>query len=90
MPLFRESTEENLANKIYYPDDRKYMVRVLATMILAHVRRASVDDCYHVAKALVHKLPFLKEYVSLLLTATYMHGSMLLTYCRNPGLDSST
>ena len=57
---------------MYYPDDRKYMVQVLATMILAHVPRASVDDCDHVAKALVQKFPFLKEYVSLLLTVTYI------------------
>ena len=40
------------------------MVRVLATMILAHISKASTTDCDHVAKALIQKYPFLKEYVS--------------------------
>lgn len=43
------------------------MVRVLSTMILTHVSKASVHDCEHVGKALVRKFPFLKEYVSLML-----------------------
>ena len=47
-----------------YPDDRKYMVRVLGTMILLHLSRASTTDCDQVAKALIRKFPFLKEYVS--------------------------
>lgn len=68
MPLFRQSTEENLANEIFYPDDRKYMVRVLATMILTHTSKASVSDCEYVAKALVQKFPFLKEYVSYIIS----------------------
>ena len=53
VPLFRKSTEENLAKKVFYPDDRKYMVQVLATTILSHVSRASMKDCEIVAKALV-------------------------------------
>ena len=64
VPLFRKSTEENLAKKVFYPDDRKYMVRVLATTILSQVSRASMKDCEIVAKALVQKFPFLQEYVS--------------------------
>ena len=59
MPLFRQATEEHLNNKIFYPDDRHYMVRVLATMILPYVSKATVLDCEHVAKALVWKFSFL-------------------------------
>ena len=62
--MLRESTEENLKNKIFYPDDRKFIVRVLATMMLATGSRATTSDCDRVAKALVRKFPFLKEYVS--------------------------
>ena len=43
------------------------MVRVLSTMILTHVTKAATNDCDHVGKALVRKLPILKEYVSLIL-----------------------
>ena len=62
--MFRDTTEENLRNKIFYPDDRKYIVRVLATMMLTTGTRATTSDCDHVAKALIRKFPFLKEYVS--------------------------
>ena len=62
--MFRDSTEENLAKEIYYPDDRKYIVRLLGTMILTTGSRATTNDCDQVAKALVRKFPFLKEYVS--------------------------
>ena len=43
------------------------MVRVLATVILSYTSRARVFDCEHIAKALVQKFPFLKEYVSYIL-----------------------
>ena len=71
VPVFREATEENLKNKIFYPDDRKFIVRVLATMILATGSRATTSDCDHVAKALVRKFPFLKEYVSIKVSIVY-------------------
>ncbi|XP_065890195.1 uncharacterized protein [Dysidea avara] len=64
IPVFRQTTEQNLVKKDLYPDDRRYMVRVLSTMILAHVSKASVHDCEQVGKALVQKFPFLKEYHS--------------------------
>ena len=44
------------------------MVRVLATMILSHTSKASVLDCEHVAKALIKKFLFLKEYVSYIIS----------------------
>ena len=59
-----KKTEQNLIKKLFYQDDRKYMVRVLATMILSQLPKASTNDCDHVAKALIRKYPFLKEYVS--------------------------
>ena len=39
------------------------MVRILATILLSHVSRPSMKDCELVAKDLVHKFPFLEEYV---------------------------
>ena len=48
------------------------MVRVLSTMILTHVSKASVHDCEQVGKALVKKFPFLKEYVSLILPVFFI------------------
>ena len=82
MPLFRQATEEHLSRKVFYPDDRRYMVRVLATMILSHVSKASVSDSEHVAKALVQKFPFLKEYVSMccLSTSVITCSCMLITF----------
>ena len=40
------------------------MVRTLATMLLAHIPKPSKRDCEHIAKSLVRKHSFLKEYVS--------------------------
>ena len=53
VPVFRESREEN----IFYPDDRKFIVRVLVTVMLATGSRVTTSDCDHVAKALVRKFP---------------------------------
>ena len=47
-----------------YTDDRKYMGHVLGTLILSHLSRGSTTDCDQVAKALIRKFLFLKEYVS--------------------------
>ena len=55
--------EESLRKKKLTNDDRKYMCRGLATVLQTHVQRPSVANCEVVAKALVSKFPFLKEYV---------------------------
>lgn len=68
IPVFRESTETNLSNKRLSNDDRKYMVRVLATMLTTYVQRPTMKDCEIVAKSLLCKFGFLKESVS------YLHG----------------
>ena len=60
-----------MKNEIFYPDDRKYIVRVLATMILTSGPRVTTSDCDHVAKALVRKFPFLKDYVSIKVSIVY-------------------
>lgn len=52
-----------MAEKQFGCDDRRYMVRVLATMLLSHISRPSMKDCELVAKALIQKFPFLEEYV---------------------------
>ena len=66
IPLFRKSTIDSLEQKKYTTDDRKYMVRVLSTMILTHVQRATMNDCAQVSKALTRKYPFLGDYVSVI------------------------
>ena len=43
IPVFRDSTEENLANEVY-------IVRVLATVILTTGSCATNSDCDHVAE----------------------------------------
>ncbi len=63
VPSFRQSTEENFSNNIIADDDRKYVV--LATMLCTHVQRPSMSDCEIVARSLVAKNPFLKQYVSI-------------------------
>ncbi len=65
IPSFRQSTEENFRNNIIADDDRKYVVRVLAIMLCTHVQRPSMSDCEIVARSLVAKHPFLKQYVSI-------------------------
>ena len=46
IPIFSEATAANLSNKRVARDDRKYIVRVLATMLCSYVQ----SDCvalYH-------------------------------------------
>ena len=62
--MFRVDTEENLKDKKLGDDDRKYIVRVLATVLCTYVQRPSIRDCEIVAKSLVAKYAFLKEHVS--------------------------
>ena len=64
IPIFRRGTEEALKNKKFDLDDRRYMVRVLATMLLTYVQHASMRDCEVVAKSLIRKYPFLGDFVS--------------------------
>ena len=64
--MFRGSTEENLSNKRLGEDDRKYMVRVLATMLCTYVQHPSMKDCSIVAESLLRKYSFLKESVSII------------------------
>lgn len=65
VPMFKEDVEEALAKRKLSDDNRKYMCRVLATVLQTHVQRpSSVSNCEVVGKALVRKFPFLKEYVS--------------------------
>ena len=56
--MFKQDVEESLGRKKLTNDDRKYMCRVLATVLQTHVQRPSVAHCEIV------KFPFLKEYVS--------------------------
>lgn len=65
IPKFRQHTQTNLDNGRLADDDRKYMVRVLATMLCAFVQRPSMRECEIVAQSLVQQYPFLKEHVSL-------------------------
>lgn len=66
IPTFKEEVEISLGKKKVCTDDRKYIVRVLATVLLTHVQKPSMRQCEIVAKALVRKFPFLKEHVSVL------------------------
>lgn len=56
--------EKSLSEKKLCADDRKYIVRVLATVLLTHIQRPSKRQCEVVAKSLIRKFAFLKEYVS--------------------------
>ena len=61
IPTFRKHTQARLLAKQLTPDDRKYMVTVLGTMLLTYVEKASKRQCLGVAQSLVRKYPFLKE-----------------------------
>lgn len=64
IPMFKEEVEKSLSKKKPCNEDRKYMVRVLATVLLTYVQKPSMRHCEIVAKALLRKFPFLQEYVS--------------------------
>ncbi len=61
IPMFRHSTEENLTKHRLLSEDRKYMVQVLATVLMTYVQKPSKYQCSLVAKSLLQKLTFLKE-----------------------------
>ena len=73
--------EESLGEKKLSHDDRKYMCRVLGTVLQTHVQKPSMKHCEIVAKALVRKFPFLKEYVSHLLLKFHILGSCVCRLC---------
>ena len=64
LPVFRDTTEQNLSENKLTDDDRKYMVRVLSTMLCTHKQSPSRNDCGIVSESLVRKFSFLKESVS--------------------------
>ena len=61
IPKFRQSTEKNLHDNTLIDSDRKYVVQTLATMLMTHIQRPSLQQCGIVAKALVGKYNFLKD-----------------------------
>jgi len=52
------------------------MVRVLSTMILTHISKASVRDCEHVGKALVRKFPLQTAIFALVIMPIEFMGSI--------------
>lgn len=52
-------------------DDRKYIVRVLATMLCTHMQRPGMKHCAIVAESLLRKHNFLKESVSCLVSVFF-------------------
>ena len=52
-----------LEQKKYTTDDLKYMFRVLLTMMLTYVQKATMNDCANVCKELTRKYPFLGDHV---------------------------
>ena len=81
IPMFKIDVEKSLCEKKLCADDRKYIVRVLATVLLTHVQRPSKRQCEVVAKSLLNKFPFLKEYVSLqLMNTVHVATKVLLLF----------
>ncbi|XP_065892420.1 uncharacterized protein [Dysidea avara] len=64
IPRFRKATEESFNQKRVADDDRKYVVRTLATVLCTYVQNPSMKDCEVVAKSLVATYPFLKQHHS--------------------------
>ena len=61
VPVFRAATEKNLKESIVSDQDRKYIVRTLATILMSHVPSPKLSDCAIAAKPLVAKYPFLAD-----------------------------
>lgn len=61
IPDFRHATENNLEREVLKDDDRCYMVRTLATLLMSHIPSPSKNDCMIVSRAVHKKFPFLKE-----------------------------
>ena len=80
IPTFRKETEANFKNKRLDDDDRKYVVRTLATMLCTYVQSPSTTDCEVVAKSLVAVHPFLKQLVMILTSVdfnVYYNGKLM-------------
>ena len=61
IPVFRQSTERNLANKQLLDTDRKYICQTLATMLMTYDQRPSLSTCLIVARSLVVRYEFLQD-----------------------------
>ena len=61
IPKFRAGTDKNLESKVLTDTDRKYIVQTLATMLMTHIQRPSLQHCGVVAKALVTMYKFLED-----------------------------
>ena len=61
IPVFRQSTERNLANKKLLDTDRKYICQTLVTMLMTYDQRPSLSTCLTVARSLVAKYEFLQD-----------------------------
>ena len=88
IPNFWDRTEENLANKKIADDDRKYMVRVLATMLCTFKQSPSRNDCGVVAESLVRKFSFFKESVSFCKVLNHIIFTVVSFHCSTLGSNS--
>ena len=61
IPKFHPNTEKKIQDKTLIDADRKYVVQTLATVMMTHVQRPSLQQCGIVGKALVNKYAFLKD-----------------------------
>ena len=61
LPIFRPETQKNLEASRITERDRCYIVRTLATMLLATNPQPHLSDCSVPAKALVDAYPFLAD-----------------------------
>ena len=52
---------KNLRDKSITDQDRKYIVRTLATVVMSFTPHPTMDECGVAAKALVAKYPFLAD-----------------------------
>ena len=64
IPVFRGKTQQNFAKGILTDSDKRYIVQVLATVLMTYNQKPSLDDCKVVATALLATHPFLKDDVS--------------------------
>ena len=80
IPTFRKSTESNFHAKKLADDDRKYVVRTLATMLCTYVQRPSTADCELVARSLVATHPFLKQPVRLVICSYVIEFNNIVSF----------
>ena len=80
IPTFRKSTESNFHAKKLADDNRKYVVRTLATMLCTYVQRLSTADCELVARFLVATHPFLKQPVRLVICSYVIEFNNIVSF----------